>query len=155
MSPFDGFGPALRALRERAGLSQAEVEARSGLKSPSLHRYEAGKALPKLATLDATLSALEMDALDLALELYRQQAASRARARGSFERGDLLASPMGRQILDHARMLYHLGTFWIEAALALLPAARPAGPVGEHASEQPEPAGEEAPLEATADAGAR
>lgn len=70
-------------------------------------------------------------ALDLAIELYRQQGARRRRsAREELDRPDLLAGAGGAQIVDHARMLWFTGCFWIDAALALLPAARPDGEAG-------------------------
>jgi len=141
---FEGLGPALQALRTEAGFSRSDVSKTSGLSGAALSRYESGKALPNLEALDEILSALGLDALDLALELYRQQAQETARARPLFERKDLLASPMGRQVLDHARTLFFMGNFWIDAALALLPAFRAAGPGGEGSGEPAEPVDGEA-----------
>lgn len=43
------FGSALRAARERAGLTQPELEARSGVSVPAIARYEAGRRAPALA----------------------------------------------------------------------------------------------------------
>ena len=152
MSPFDRLGPALEALRRRAGLSQKEVLDRAEITASAYSRYEAGKSVPRIVTLDAILAALGMDALDLGLELHRQQAVERTGARGAFQREDLLASPVGRQVLDQTRVLYHLGCFWIDAALALLPAARPAGGKSVEPSQpQPEPPSQEE----VADAGTR
>lgn len=136
--PFDGLGPAVRSLREASGLSRAELAERSGVSESMLSRYEGGTAWPNLATLDAVLSGLRGDALDLALELYRHQAQAKATDREALEAPDLLASPVGEQILHHARMLYYTGRFWIDLALTLLPAARPAEPP----NRGPEEAGE-------------
>lgn len=36
---FDGLGPALRRLREKAGLPQTEVAARTGIAQSRLSRY--------------------------------------------------------------------------------------------------------------------
>lgn len=130
-SPFEGLGPALQALREAAGLRPSEVSERSGVSASVISRYEAGKSRPKVATLDAILEALGVDVLDLGLQLYRQQAKAKRRARTAVERPDLLATPAGRQILEHARMLFHMGSFWTEAALAVLPAARAVGRASE------------------------
>ena len=152
MSSFKRLGPALEALRRRVGLTQQEVVERAEITAPRLSRYEAGKAVPRVVTLDAILSALGMDALDLALELHRQDVEQRVSAKAAFEREDLLASPVGRQVLDQARVLYHLGCFWIDAALALLPAARPSGGKSVEPS-QPQP--EVPPQEEAADARAR
>lgn len=101
-------------------------------------------------TLDAVLSAMEKDVLDLGLALYRVQAEARARPEGAFDRPDLLASPVGRQILDHSRMLFYTGSFWIEAALALLPAAKKRT---RRPEEAPEPRSPEATEETDAGSG--
>jgi len=62
LSLFDGLGPALRRLREKvAGLTQAEVAARSGIAQSRLSRYENGKKLPDLITLDGLLSSYGVD----------------------------------------------------------------------------------------------
>jgi transcriptional regulator with XRE-family HTH domain len=122
---FQGFGRALQALREGAGLSQGEVSRRTGISRAALSRYESGQSWPRLERLDAVLSAMTKDVLDLGLALYREQAEARGGEGRAFDRPDLLASPAGRQILDHSRMLFFTGRFWIDAALALVPAARP------------------------------
>ncbi len=127
---FEGLGSALQALRAEAGLSRGDLERASGLSAASLASYESGRSLPRLEKLDAILSGLGMDALDLALALYREQAKAIARERPVSDRPDLLASPAGRQVLDHARTLYFMGNFWIDSALALLPAARAKAPAG-------------------------
>jgi ribosome-binding protein aMBF1 (putative translation factor) len=45
------FGMAVRAAREAAGLSQAELATRIGSTQPSLARLEAGGTDPKLSTI--------------------------------------------------------------------------------------------------------
>lgn len=56
----------IRTNRERQNLSQAELAARSGTSQATLSRYEAGKAVPTIATLERLLAAcgstLELDA---------------------------------------------------------------------------------------------
>lgn len=148
---FKGFGRALQALREGAGMSRGEVSRRAGISRAALYRYEAGQSWPRMENLDAVLSALGKDVLDLGLALYREQAESKGRGRGALDRPDLLASPIGRQILDHSRMLYFTGSFWIDAALALLPAAKASA---EGAQQAPGPGGEHETEEADAGSGA-
>ena len=53
---FDGLGPALRRLREKAGLPQTEVAARTGIAQSRLSRYENGRKLPDLTTLGRLLA---------------------------------------------------------------------------------------------------
>ncbi|MFP3941624.1 MAG: helix-turn-helix domain-containing protein [Thermoanaerobaculia bacterium] len=122
--PFEGLGAALQNLRKATGLSRVELARRSGVSESMLSRYESGKAWPNLATLDAVLTGLRRDALDLALELYREQAQAKQRDREALEAPNLLATPVGQQILHQARLLYYTGSFWIDLALTLLPAAR-------------------------------
>jgi|SRR5215203_2359140 len=62
LSIFNGLGPTLRRLREKvAGLTQAEVAARSGIAQSRLSRYENGKKLPDLITLDQLLTSYGVD----------------------------------------------------------------------------------------------
>src|SRR5215510_13471835 len=52
------FGPALRAARERRGLTQADVAAQLGVKRETISHWESGKHLPRpkqSARLDAAL----------------------------------------------------------------------------------------------------
>ena len=59
---FNGLGPALRRLREKvAGLTQVEVAARSGIAQNRLSRYENGRKLPDLITLDRLLTCYGVD----------------------------------------------------------------------------------------------
>src|SRR5262245_22781519 len=67
---FFGLGPALRRLREKeAGLTQTQVAERTGISQGRLSRYETGRKLPDLSTLDRLLSCYGMglEALDRAL----------------------------------------------------------------------------------------
>ncbi len=47
----------LQDARKRAGLSQAELAARARTSQPAVARYESGKAVPSLATLERLLAA--------------------------------------------------------------------------------------------------
>ena len=62
---FAEVARTLRLLREKAGLSQAELARRAGIGKSQLSKYESGKELPKLPTLARLLEALETDALTL------------------------------------------------------------------------------------------
>jgi transcriptional regulator with XRE-family HTH domain len=71
---FFGLGPALRRLREKvAGLTQEQVAAKTGISQGRLSRYENGKKVPDLATLDRLLAFYGTDlvGLDRALQEVR------------------------------------------------------------------------------------
>ena len=54
---FFGLGPALRRLREGvAGLTQTQLAERTGIAQGRLSRYETGRKIPDLATLDRLLT---------------------------------------------------------------------------------------------------
>jgi len=57
---FEQLGPALRLLRERAGLSQTQVARLAGMGKSQLSMYENGKDLPKLDSLARILEVLEV-----------------------------------------------------------------------------------------------
>ncbi len=158
LEAFAGFGAALQALRAQAAMSRADLQRASGLSASSLASYEAERSLPRIDKLDAILSGLGMDVLDLALALYREGAKAISRERPLFERPDLLAGPGGRQVLDHARTLYFMGEFWIDSALTLLPAARAEAPArdgGDGGASRPTGEAGGADAETTEDAGDR
>jgi DNA-binding XRE family transcriptional regulator len=58
--PIDGahLGARLRALRLEAGLTQAELARRTGIKRPNIARVEAGRHTPSLETLARLASAI-------------------------------------------------------------------------------------------------
>lgn len=59
---FSGLGPALRRLREKgAGLTQAQVAAVTGISQGRLSRYENGRKVPDLSTLDRLLTCYGAD----------------------------------------------------------------------------------------------
>lgn len=51
-------GARIRDLRNNAGLSQAELEARSGIPKARLSRYENGHVMPTVRSADKIASAL-------------------------------------------------------------------------------------------------
>jgi len=62
---FAELGNTLRALRESAGLSQAEVARQAGMGKSQVSRYELGRGLPKLESLERLLHILDADPLTL------------------------------------------------------------------------------------------
>lgn len=62
---FAELGRTLRALRESKGISQAELARRARLGKSQLSKYERGKELPQLVTLEKLLDALGAEPLTL------------------------------------------------------------------------------------------
>ena len=62
---FAELGKTLRALRESRGFSQAELARRAGLGKSQVSRYERGKELPQLVSLEKLLGALGAEPLTL------------------------------------------------------------------------------------------
>jgi transcriptional regulator with XRE-family HTH domain len=59
---FCDLGAALRLLREKVcGLTQVQVEERIGIAQNRLSRYENGRQLPDLPTLDRLLACYDVD----------------------------------------------------------------------------------------------
>lgn len=73
---FDGLGPALRRLREKAGLPQTEVAARTGIAQSRLSRYENGRKLPDLTTLGRLLACYGENLVGLHRALEEAQGAA-------------------------------------------------------------------------------
>ncbi len=59
--PFRHIGKALAILRQQRGLSQAQLAARCGMGRPQVSRYESGKELMKLDTLEKILTTLSIE----------------------------------------------------------------------------------------------
>ena len=76
MEMFQNVGTTLLHLRELRGLSQAELARKAGIGKSQLSKYERGKELPKLDSLERILSALRVSALGFfyALHLTDMQA---------------------------------------------------------------------------------
>jgi transcriptional regulator with XRE-family HTH domain len=77
---FDGLGPALRRLREKAGLTQTEVAARTAIAQSRLSRYENGRKLPELTTLGQLLACYGENLVGLHRALEEAQGAPSAPA---------------------------------------------------------------------------
>jgi transcriptional regulator with XRE-family HTH domain len=62
---MQGLAEALRYLRKRAGLSQAEVSSRAGITQAMLSGYERGGVSPEIGSVDRVLRAMGYDLADL------------------------------------------------------------------------------------------
>lgn len=60
---FRGLGPALKMLREKAGLSAAVVATRGGIGKSQLSKYEKGREIPRLESLGKILDVLGVEPL--------------------------------------------------------------------------------------------
>ncbi|HWM94589.1 MAG TPA: helix-turn-helix transcriptional regulator [Thermoanaerobaculia bacterium] len=60
---FEHLGPTLRLLREQAGLSQAGAASEAGMSKSQLSKYETGRELPKLDSLERILRVLKTEPL--------------------------------------------------------------------------------------------
>ncbi len=67
---FANLGPALRVARELRGMSQAEVARQAGIGKSQLSKYEQGKELPKLESLERVLAILNLGSLDFFYALH-------------------------------------------------------------------------------------
>jgi len=67
---FVNLGPAVRRARELRGTSQAEVARQAGVGKSQLSKYEQGKELPKLESLERVLVALDFGSLDFFYMLH-------------------------------------------------------------------------------------
>jgi transcriptional regulator with XRE-family HTH domain len=67
---FRNLGVALRVSREQRGLNQAEVARRARIGKSQLSKYERGKELPKLESLERILRVLESSVLGFFYTLH-------------------------------------------------------------------------------------
>ena len=95
---LNAVGKRVRAARERAGLSQRDVEARSGISQSMLHRVETGKRTN--ATLEEFDRLAQALAVGLDELLYGSAVETRvlAAARTSGCSGDSLKAALGQGI---------------------------------------------------------
>jgi transcriptional regulator with XRE-family HTH domain len=63
---FEGLEAALRELRNRRELTQAELSQRAGIGATQVSRYETGSEKPSITSLSAVLDALGFEVHDLA-----------------------------------------------------------------------------------------
>lgn len=83
-------GNVLRAARERAGLSQSQVEERAGLAPSTLSQAECGYKLPVLGTLIKIARGLGVSASSLVADLEKEMGSGRKSPAGT-------GSPPGRR----------------------------------------------------------
>lgn len=62
---FANLGPALLRLRKLRGKSQSWVAQRARMGKSQLSKYEAGKELPRLETLERVLASLDVGSLEV------------------------------------------------------------------------------------------
>jgi transcriptional regulator with XRE-family HTH domain len=70
MAMFLNLGRTLSLLRDLRGLSQAQVAQEAGIGKSQLSKYENGKELPKLDSLEKVLSALSIGHFEFFYTLY-------------------------------------------------------------------------------------
>src|SRR5436309_15524773 len=85
MEMFSNLGRTLGLLRELRGKSQALVAREAGIGKSQLSKYENGKELPKLDSLEKVLKALEVGQFEFfyTLHLVDQRATDLARGDGA------------------------------------------------------------------------
>src|SRR5438034_3599006 len=83
------FGQRLREARIRAGLSQSELEERSGIPKARLSRYENGHVVPSIQTLERLAVALGVSEASL---LGDQRAILEEFFNVLYERGVMISS---------------------------------------------------------------
>jgi transcriptional regulator with XRE-family HTH domain len=107
------FGQRLREARTQAGLSQSELEVRSGIPKARLSRYENGHVIPSIQTLERLASALSISEASLLgdqrafLEEFCNVLSDRGVRLASKEQGVRLANGL-------ADMLQALGAAGVE-----------------------------------------
>jgi transcriptional regulator with XRE-family HTH domain len=107
------FGQRLREARTQAGLSQSELEVRSGIPKARLSRYENGHVIPSIQTLERLASALSISEASLLgdqrafLEEFCNTLSDRGVRLASKEQGVRLANGL-------ADMLQALGAAGVE-----------------------------------------
>jgi transcriptional regulator with XRE-family HTH domain len=80
---FQNLGKALAHVRELKGFSQATVARRARIGKSQLSKYEGGRELPKLDSLEKVLRALEISAHQFFYVFYLFDSAEAMLAKGS------------------------------------------------------------------------
>lgn len=120
--PFTELGRALRALRESAGLSQADLARKARMGKSQISKYENGKELPKLDSLAKILEVLGAEPLTLFYTAHL------LKHRSEISPAALLVTTtplLGDPALESFRRLFghFLESFEVVMAARLLPAA--------------------------------
>jgi len=93
MGMFVNLGRTLSLLRELRGKSQASVAREAGIGKSQLSKYENGKELPKLDSLEKVLKALEVGHFEFFYTLYLVDQRAAGLGRGGEPAGPLAPSP--------------------------------------------------------------
>jgi len=93
MGMFVNLGRTLSLLRELRGKSQAKVAKDAGIGKSQLSKYENGKELPKLDSLEKVLRALEVGHFEFFYTLYLVDQRAANLGRGGQEGTPLTPSP--------------------------------------------------------------
>jgi transcriptional regulator with XRE-family HTH domain len=93
MGMFVNLGRTLSLLRELRGKSQARVAREAGIGKSQLSKYENGKELPKLDSLEKVLKALKVGHFEFFYTLYLVDQRAAGLGREGQEAGPLGASP--------------------------------------------------------------
>jgi transcriptional regulator with XRE-family HTH domain len=104
MGMFSNLGRTLSLLRELRGKSQARVAREAGIGKSQLSKYENGKELPKLDSLEKVLSALKVGYFEFFYTLYLvdRRAADLSRQEEFFHQEYVLPLARGQSVLsDH------------------------------------------------------
>jgi transcriptional regulator with XRE-family HTH domain len=92
MGMFVNLGRTLSLLRELRGKSQARVAREAGIGKSQLSKYENGKELPKLDSLEKVLKALEVGHFEFFYTLYLVDQRAAGLGRGGQEADPLAPS---------------------------------------------------------------
>jgi transcriptional regulator with XRE-family HTH domain len=93
MGMFVNLGRTLSLLRELRGKSQARVAREAGIGKSQLSKYENGKELPKLDSLEKVLKALEVGHFEFFYTLYLVDQRSAGLGRAGQHDGSAAPSP--------------------------------------------------------------
>jgi transcriptional regulator with XRE-family HTH domain len=105
MAMFANLGRTLSLLRELRGKSQARVAREAGIGKSQLSKYENGKELPKLDSLEKVLNALDVGHFEFFYTLYllddRAAELARLSERGQLRDGDERLPPPAPLLKAH------------------------------------------------------
>ena len=93
MGMFVNLGRTLSLLRELRGKSQARVAREAGIGKSQLSKYENGKELPKLDSLEKVLKALQVGHFEFFYTLYLVDQRAAGLGRGGKPASPLAPSP--------------------------------------------------------------
>jgi transcriptional regulator with XRE-family HTH domain len=106
MDMFKNLGLTLAVIRTMRGLNQADLARAAGVGKSQLSKYESGKELPKLDSLEKLLAVLKVSAGDFFFALGSLDEKEALFTRG----GDRVPAPLGMSLLanDNENALFPL-----------------------------------------------